>query len=79
MPIRRLVFPIWLCVAGAALLTLFRVCSNLPFLAGHWYYPATMVVGAFVAGSTPEGGGAVAFPVLNIFSASIACWRGTSA
>lgn len=67
MPIRRLVFPLWLCVAGAALLTLFRVCSSLPFLAGHWYYPATMVVGAFVAGSTPEGGGAVAFPVLNIF------------
>ncbi|WP_101927474.1 MULTISPECIES: sulfite exporter TauE/SafE family protein [Luteimonas] len=64
---RRLVFPLWLCVAGATLLALFNLYSSLPFLAAHWYYPATMVVGAFVAGSTPEGGGAVAFPVLNIF------------
>lgn len=26
-----------------------------------------MVLGAFVAGLTPEGGGAVAFPVLSVF------------
>lgn len=64
---RRFVFPLWLCIAGATLVTLFATHASLPFLAEHWYYPATMVVGAFVAGSTPEGGGAVAFPVLNIF------------
>ncbi len=64
---RRLLFPLWLCVAGVTLLTLFHTYSSLSFLAAHWYYPATMVVGAFVAGATPEGGGAVAFPVLNIF------------
>lgn len=30
----------------------------------HWSEALTMVLGAFVAGSTPMGGGAVAFPVL---------------
>lgn len=69
MSIRPLLFPVWLCVAGAVLVALFLRFSSVAFLAAHWYYPATMVVGAFVAGSTPEGGGAVAFPVLNIFLA----------
>lgn len=48
-------------------LVLFTSLSSLPFLLEHWYYPAIMVLGAFVAGLTPEGGGAVAFPVLSIF------------
>lgn len=46
---------------------LFYAFNDLEFLAGHWYYPAIMVLGAFVAGLTPEGGGAVAFPVLSVF------------
>ena len=46
---------------------LFYLYNDLQFLVEHWYYPAIMVLGAFVAGVTPEGGGAVAFPVLNIF------------
>ncbi len=48
-------------------LVLFVVFNSLTFLADHWYYPAIMVLGAFVAGLTPEGGGAVAFPVLSVF------------
>ena len=32
-------------------------------VAGHWQATLTMVFGSFVAGSTPQGGGAVAFPV----------------
>lgn len=46
---------------------LFYAFNDLEFLRSHWYYPAIMVLGAFVAGLTPEGGGAVAFPVLSIF------------
>lgn len=46
---------------------LFAAFNSLTFLAEHWYYPAIMVLGAFVAGLTPEGGGAVAFPVLSVF------------
>lgn len=30
---------------------------------GHWQSTITMIFGSFVAGSTPQGGGAVAFPV----------------
>ncbi len=32
-------------------------------VADHWASPITMAFGSFVAGSTPQGGGAVAFPV----------------
>lgn len=46
---------------------LFATLNSFSFLAEHWYYPAIMVLGAFVAGLTPEGGGAVAFPVLSVF------------
>lgn len=46
---------------------LFATFNSIPFLVEHWYYPAIMVLGAFVAGLTPEGGGAVAFPVLSVF------------
>ncbi len=46
---------------------LFACLNSFEFFIHHWYYPATMVCGAFVAGFTPEGGGAVAFPVLNVF------------
>ncbi len=48
-------------------LVLFASFSSLSFLAEHAHYPAIMVLGAFVAGLTPEGGGAVAFPVLSVF------------
>lgn len=46
---------------------LFATLNSVPFLLDHWHYPAIMVLGAFVAGLTPEGGGAVAFPVLSVF------------
>lgn len=60
-------FRYWFLAAMLIWLLLFSQVTNLAFLVEHWYYPAIMVLGAFVAGSTPEGGGAVAFPVLNIF------------
>lgn len=60
-------FNSWFCSALVVWGVLFYLYNDLQFLTEHWYYPAIMVVGAFVAGVTPEGGGAVAFPVLNIF------------
>jgi len=62
-PIFRVWFITMLLVWGV----LFYNFSDIQFLIGHWYYPAIMVIGAFVAGLTPEGGGAVAFPVLSVF------------
>jgi len=61
------VFTIWFISALAVWLGLFITYNDLSFLASHWYYPAIMVLGAFIAGLTPEGGGAVAFPVLSVF------------
>jgi uncharacterized protein len=61
------IFRAYLVVAFAVWAVLFYQFSSIPFLIEHWYYPAVMVGGAFVAGVTPEGGGAVAFPILNVF------------
>ncbi|HEX4078261.1 MAG TPA: sulfite exporter TauE/SafE family protein [Rhizomicrobium sp.] len=60
-------FSVWYGVALLAWVALFFRFDSFTFLAGHWYYPAVMVLGAFVAGLTPMGGGAVAFPALSIF------------
>lgn len=64
---RSRVFTIWFIVALITWGGLFAGFVDLQFLADHWFYPAVMVLGAFVAGLTPEGGGAVAFPVLSVF------------
>jgi uncharacterized membrane protein YfcA len=61
------VFTTWFILAYCAWAGLFYSFDSISFFIAHWYYPATMVAGAFVAGFTPEGGGAVAFPVLNVF------------
>lgn len=37
--------------------------GELARAAGHWEAALTMVFGSFLAGSSPEGGGAVAFPI----------------
>jgi len=57
----------WYFTALAIWATLFALFDSIAFFLSHWYYAAMMVGGAFVAGFTPEGGGAVAFPVLSVF------------
>lgn len=61
------IFRLWFVFMIGLWAVLFYFFNDLRFLAEHWYYPAIMVLGAFVAGLTPEGGGAVAFPVLSVF------------
>ncbi len=61
------IFRVWFISALAAWAILFATFDSMRFWLEHWYYAAMMVAGAFVAGFTPEGGGAVAFPVLNVF------------
>ena len=60
-------FTLWFTVALLVWIALFTTFDSVAFLSSHWYYPAVMVVGAFVAGLTPQGGGAVAFPALSVF------------
>ena len=52
--------PISICVIWAAAVT---VGGHWGRVASHWESTVTMIFGSFVAGSTPQGGGAVAFPV----------------
>lgn len=61
------IFTIWYFSALGIWVLLFINFNSLGFWLAHWYYAVMMVAGAFVAGFTPEGGGAVAFPVLNVF------------
>ncbi len=61
------VFTAWFVSALSVWVILFIEFDSVEFWLLHWYYAAMMVAGAFVAGFTPEGGGAVAFPVLNVF------------
>lgn len=64
---RSRLFTAWLGFAFIVWAGLFISFVDLSFLGSHWHYPAIMVLGAFIAGLTPEGGGAVAFPVLSVF------------
>ena len=60
-------FQVWFCLALTGWALLVTRLVDFSFLAAHWFYPAIMVLGGFVAGITPEGGGAVAFPMLSVF------------
>jgi uncharacterized protein len=62
------IFTSWFFCALVVWVFLLVNFNDLAFLGSHWHYPAIMVLGAFVAGLTPEGGCAVAFPVLSVFS-----------
>jgi uncharacterized protein len=64
---RSKIFTTWFILAMCVLAWLFRTYCSVGFLQAHWHYPLIMVLGAFVAGVTPEGGGAVAFPMLSVF------------
>lgn len=64
---RSKIFTTWFVAALCVWAWLFLSYCSVGFLREHWHYPLIMVLGAFVAGLTPEGGGAVAFPVLSVF------------
>ena len=58
---------IWLPLAVWSLwLVFFTAEPRWHLFTDNWFMPITMAVGSFVAGSTSEGGGAVAFPVMTI-------------
>lgn len=50
-----------------AWLILMQLTGQWEYLSQYWPMMLTMVAGAFIAGSTSEGGGAVAFPVFTLF------------
>lgn len=57
-------FIAWLFAFYSVWLTIVTVGEYWPTVLSHWPIALTMSVGSYVAGSTPMGGGTVAFPVL---------------
>jgi uncharacterized membrane protein YfcA len=58
---------VWLAVFYAAWVGVMLQPGNTATAIQHWPIALTMIFGSFVAGSTPMGGGTVAFPVLVLF------------
>jgi uncharacterized membrane protein YfcA len=64
---KQQIWPIW---AVAVLITWLYLILTGPGFAlydTHWLYAVMMVFGSAIAGFTPEGGGAVAFPILSLY------------
>ena len=55
----------WSIVSSKNLFYLFTEPSG-SFDNPRWYMSVTMIFGSMVAGATPEGGGAIAFPVMTL-------------
>lgn len=56
-------YPIVLAIFLTTWATYMTLSRNWVLYQKYWLMPLTMAFGAFVAGSTPQGGAAVAFPV----------------
>ena len=63
-PRRFLAFGLWLACFYAAWLAWVASQGAWPVVRAHWPIALVMVFGSYVAGSTPMGGGSVAFPIL---------------
>ena len=65
---KKFIFPAWLAGVMATWSYLIAIGPGLALYATHWLYPLMMIGGAAVAGFTPEGGGAVAYPLLSLYT-----------
>lgn len=61
--IRRLIYPILLLLVIIVWAGTMTLSDRWSLYREYWPMPLTMLLGSFVAGSTPQGGAAVAFPV----------------
>ena len=64
---KQCIWPVWAAAVISVLIYLIVVGPGWQLFSTHWIYSVIMVFGSAVAGFTPEGGGAVAFPVLNLY------------
>ena len=60
---RRWFYPIALAIVLSSWATYMTISNSWGLYTDYWQAAATMLFGSFVAGSTPQGGAAVAFPV----------------
>jgi len=60
----RWAFGLWLLLFESGYLLLVSASDGWPLVRAHWPIALTMLFGSYLAGSTPVGGGSVAFPIL---------------
>jgi len=64
---KKWIFPIWAVAVLSTWLYLILTGPGFALYDTHWLYALMMVFGSAIAGFTPEGGGAVAFPILSLY------------
>lgn len=64
---KKHIFPVWIALVFIVWLILLLGGPGFGLFKTHWMYGIMMMFGASVAGYTPEGGGAVAYPVLSLY------------
>lgn len=64
---KHAIWPIWAAAVLTTWLYLILTGPGFALYDTHWLYAVMMVFGSAVAGFTPEGGGAVAFPILSLY------------
>lgn len=67
MTLQKSLWPLWAITVLGVWLYLIVTGPGLALYDTHWLYAVMMVFGSAVAGFTPEGGGAVAFPILSLY------------
>jgi uncharacterized membrane protein YfcA len=64
---KTIIWPVWAAAVLATWLYLILTGPGFALYDTHWLYALMMVFGSAIAGFTPEGGGAVAFPILSLY------------
>ena len=64
---KKIIWPIWATAVIITWLYLVMIGPGFSLFETYWLYSVMMIFGSAVAGFTPEGGGAVAFPVLSLY------------
>jgi len=62
-----MIWPVWAVAVLSTWLYLILTGPGFALYETHWLYAFMMIFGSAVAGFTPEGGGAVAFPILSLY------------
>jgi len=64
---KLVIWPVWACAVLISWLYLILTGPGFALYDTHWLYAVMMIFGSAIAGFTPEGGGAVAFPILSLY------------
>ena len=64
---KQVIWPVWACAVLISWLYLILTGPGFALYDTHWLYAVMMIFGSAIAGFTPEGGGAVAFPILSLY------------